>query len=45
MPNKHVIPIGTRYGRLTVIDSTRLKENKNKLLCQCDCGIVKQVSQ
>lgn len=38
MANRIIIPIGTKFGRLTVIDNSELKH-----LCRCECGTIKSI--
>lgn len=38
MANRITIPIGTKFGRLTVIDNSELKH-----LCRCECGTIKAI--
>lgn len=35
---KHNISIGDKFGRLTVIGTTKDKRNATKMVCQCECG-------
>lgn len=35
--------IGKRFGRLTVVKKTRLKDNRIGWLCRCDCGNKKTI--
>lgn len=40
--------IGKRFGKLTIVEMTRIKEKNGKLgryaLCKCDCGTMKYIS-
>lgn len=38
MANRITIPIGNKFGRLTVIDNSELKH-----LCRCECGTIKAI--
>ena len=38
MANRITIPIGAKFGRLTVIDNSELKH-----LCRCECGTIKAI--
>ena len=35
---KHNISIGDKFGRLTVIGTTKDKRNVTKMVCRCECG-------
>ena len=41
MANQLINELGNRYGLLTVIGSTKDKNNKTVWVCQCDCGNIK----
>ena len=45
LSRKKNIPIGSRFGKLVVLEEKRLKKDSNRLsyLCQCDCGRTKIV--
>ena len=36
-------PLGTVYGRLTVIEHLGTRENKSWVKCMCECGNEKEV--
>jgi hypothetical protein len=39
-----VIPPGTVFGRLTVIEETRLPDGRRAMICRCECGKTKTVA-
>lgn len=38
MSMKHVIPVGSKFGRWTVLDETRTAKGKLAWRCRCECG-------
>ena len=41
MSKQLINELGNRYGLLTIIDSTKDKNNKTVWICQCDCGNIR----
>lgn len=35
--------IGRKYGRLTVVEFVGMQKNKSLYLCECECGITKEI--
>lgn len=43
MPQKINIPLGTKYGRLTVISEAPKQSSKRCYTCECECGNITTV--
>lgn len=42
--NKYIDLSGQKFGKLTVIRRTRMKDRNSYWLCRCECGVEKEIS-
>ncbi len=45
MPKRMLIPIGTKFGRLTVVGEPYKVKHWHCVMCQCECGQIKGIME